>query len=549
MSFYNPHSELDTHEVTNQPPALENYNLYTSDPLLQETVKRESTGSTFENLVYTGAQLGHETCLENGRLANENPPKLKLFDRFGHRIDEVEFHPAYHEMMSQGKGSGLSSIAWEEDAQDGHLHHAALEYMLHQVEAGVCCPLTMTYAGIPVINRSPELRDEWLPKLLSRSYDGRMIPAHLKDGCTMGMAMTEKQGGSDVRANSTKAVKCDDGYLLTGHKWFCSAPMSDAFLTLAYTDAGLSCFFVPRFRPDDSRNSFFVQRLKQKLGNHANASSEIEYRNTWAVLVGEEGRGVATIMDMVHHTRLDTAIAPVSLMRQALVQAIHHARHRSAFQKKLIDQPLMQSVLADLALDLEAGVLTFLHLAHKFDVAAENDDARAYARLAVAVAKFWHNKRCPNFVYECMEALGGAGYVEEGIMPRLYREAPLNSIWEGSGNVICLDILRTFAKEPEAIDLFFHQIAPVLGQNSNLDNCLSDLRDMLGNTASLQANARIIVEKMALSLQASLMLQYAPADIGTQFCETRLGDGRNFVYGAAQIANAESILERIFPEK
>ena len=548
MSFFNPHTELRTHEVTNQPPALENYNLFTADPILQEAVKRESTGSSFENLVYTGSQLGHETCLENGRLANENPPKLKLFDRFGQRIDEVEFHPAYHEMMSVGKGSGLSSLPWEEDSQDGHLHHAALEYMVHQVEAGVCCPLTMTYAGIPVISQAPELRETWLPKLTSRSYDGRMIPAHLKDGCTMGMAMTEKQGGSDVRANSTKAVKGDDGYLLTGHKWFCSAPMSDAFLTLAYTENGLSCFFVPRFRPDDSRNNFFVQRLKNKLGNHANASSEIEYQDTWAVLVGEEGRGVATIMDMVHHTRLDTAIAPISLMRQALAQAVHHARHRSAFQKKLVDQPLMTAVLADLALDLEAGVLTMLHLAHKFDEAVKNEEARTYARLAVAIAKFWHNKRCPNFVYECMEALGGAGYVEEGILPRLYREAPLNSIWEGSGNVICLDILRTLSKEPEALDLFFHQVAPIIGQNGYLDDTLSELRDLLQDTASLQQNARIIVEKMALCLQASLMLQYAPADIGIQFCESRLGEGRNFVYGATPITDAPGIIDRLFPE-
>ncbi|WP_321389769.1 acyl-CoA dehydrogenase family protein [Emcibacter sp.] len=548
MSYFNPHCELSTHEVTNQPPALENYNMFTSDPVLQEAVKRESTGSSFENLVYTGAQLGTEEHLEHGRLANENPPKLKLFDRFGQRIDEVEFHPSYHEMMSIGKGSGLSSVAWEEDTQDGHLHHAALEYMLHQVEAGVCCPLTMTYAGIPIIEQAPELRDEWLPKLISRSYDSRMIPAHLKDGCTMGMAMTEKQGGSDVRANSTKAVKSGDGYLLTGHKWFCSAPMSDSFLTLAYTDAGLSCFFMPRFRPDDSRNNFFIQRLKNKLGNHANASSEIEYQDTWAVLVGEEGRGVATIMDMVHHTRLDTAIAPVSLMRQALAQAVHHARHRSAFQKKLIDQPLMLSVLADLALDLEAGVLTFLHLAHKFDEASHNNEARTYARLAVAVAKFWHNKRCPNFVYECMECLGGAGYVEEGIMPRLYREAPLNSIWEGSGNVICLDILRTLAKEPEALDLFFHQLSPALGQNGDLDLTLEKLRDLIMDAASLERNARIIVEKMALSLQASLMLQYAPADVSAQFCSTRLGDGRNFVYGASQITDAAGILDRLFPQ-
>tara|TARA_B100001939_G_scaffold344556_2_gene359201 strand:- start:586 stop:2280 length:1695 start_codon:yes stop_codon:yes gene_type:complete len=562
MSFYNPITELPTHEVTNQPPPLENYNLFTSDAPLLEAFKRESNNAAQDHLDSVGAELGRAETLDQGRLANEFPPVLKTFNRLGQRIDEVEFHPAYHHMMGLAKEAGMASLPWEKDSKYGHLQHAVIEYMVHQVEAGVCCPQTMTYAGIAALQAqkalTPDLTDFWLPKLISRSYDARMIPADQKTGCTMGMAMTEKQGGSDVRANSTIASPLGKGgpggeYELTGHKWFCSAPMCDAFLTLAYTEQGLkerklSCFLVPRFRPDGSRNNFFIQRLKQKLGNWANASSEIEYHNTWAQMVGEEGRGVPTIIEMVHHTRLDTSIAPVSLMRQALSQAIHYCRHRSVFQKKLIDQPLMQNVLADLAVEAEAGTLLFMHLARKFDDSMADMEARRYARLAVAIAKFWHNKRCPNFVYECMECLGGVGYVEENIMPRLYREAPLNSIWEGSGNVICLDILRTFQKEPVALDQYFAEIRPAQGTNAYFDNTLGELKKLLTDTANAERNARRIVEKMALLLQASLVLRHSPAEVSDLFCAARLSQDRHTVYGALpQAADVQKILDRALP--
>jgi len=542
-----------THEVSNQPPALENYNLFKTDTALSQAFNRyapKAAENAAENHVQKyGALMGLPYTIEQGRLANEHPPIFKPFDRFGERINEVEFHPAYHHMMKTGLENGMAALPWTKDKESAHTVHAALEYLHTQAEPGTCCPLTMTYAVVPALRHQPDIADKWVPKILARQYDPQNIPMTEKKGVTIGMAMTELQGGSDVRANSTTATQVGSGneYELLGHKWFCSAPMCDAFLTLAYTDAGLTCFLVPRWTPDGERNSIQIQRLKEKLGNKSNASSEIEYHNSFAQRIGEDGNGIKTILDMVHHTRLDCAIAPIGLMRQALVQAIHFARHRNVFQKKLVDQPMMQSVLADLALEVEAGTICFMYMAHKFDQAEKDTDAKIFARLGVALAKYWHNKRCPNFIYEAMECMGGAGYVEENILPRLYREAPLNSIWEGSGNVICLDILRTLNKEPRALELYFAELAPAKGSNQYFDRALEDLQESFGQTRDPQLHARATVENMALCMQAALLIQHAPAEISDAFCATRLGGLGGRCYGTLPTnTNLKFIIERCY---
>jgi putative acyl-CoA dehydrogenase len=484
MSTHLPITRLPTHEVTNQPPPLEDYNLFELDAALDEGLKREGAASARERVRTFGGMLGSADVLKQGELANRHPPLLKTFDRFGQRIDEVEFHPAYHDLMRLGIEAGIHSIAWN-DSRGGHVAHAALEYLLVQTEAGVCCPITMTYAAVPALHRQPEIAVQWVPKILANRYDPRSLPIEEKQGLTIGMAMTEKQGGSDVRANTSQATSVGSGrYRLTGHKWFCSAPMCDAFLTLAQAARGLTCFLVPRWQPDGARNPFFIQRLKDKLGNRSNASSEIEYQSTFAWRIGDEGAGVRTIIDMVHHTRLDTAIAAAGLMRQAFVQAAHHACHRSAFGRLLIDQPLMQNVLADMALESEAALLLSLRIARAYDESRGNEDAALFARLVVAIGKYWINKRTPNLVFEAMECLGGAGYVEESMLPRLYREAPLNGIWEGSGNVICLDVLRALQREPRSIDLFFDEVRHV-ATDPRLARALATIKELLGQPDTL----------------------------------------------------------------
>ena len=534
-----PITEFDTHEVTNQPPPLVDYNLFGADSVLRQAVDREGGAWAGPRLEAFGALLGSERVLALGEQANRFPPELRAFDRYGRRIDEVEFHPAYHELMTLGIEHQVHSIAWRAPESGGHVVHGALIYLMMQVEAGVCCPLTMTNAAIPSLRQQPDLAADWEQRILSSDYDPRPLPASEKRGVTIGMAMTEKQGGSDVRANSTRARRlgpCDQGeaFALTGHKWFCSAPMSDAFLTLAYSDDGLSCFFVPRWRPDGSRNPILVQRLKNKLGNHANASSEIEYKDTWACLIGPEGAGVKTIIDMVHHTRLDTAVAAAGLMRQAVVQAVHHAAHRRAFQKHLIEQPLMQSVLADLALECLAATMMVMRVARAYDEAAGNEAAAQFARLAVAVTKYWVNKRLPALVYEAMECLGGAGYVEESILPRLYREAPLNSIWEGSGNVICLDVLRAISRTPATLESYLAELELTKGGDRRLDALVTRIKTRVGDAgrSNPEPRARVLVEELALALQASLLLRHAPRPIAEAFIASRLGDARGQVYGA-----------------
>ena len=545
MTTRSPITQLPTHTVTNQPVPLENYNLFDTDRALVEGVAREGAAWAVEKIRAFGAQMGSAENLQHGELANRYAPVLKTFDRFGQRIDEIEFHPSYHHLMRTGIEAGIHSIAWTNNQRGGHVAHAALEYLLVQTEAGVCCPLTMTYAAAPALRNEPYLAAQWLPKILANHYDARMLPMQEKRGLTIGMAMTEKQGGSDVRANATQARKiADDEYRLTGHKWFCSAPMCDAFLTLAQTSNGLTCFLVPRWQPYGTRNPFFIQRLKEKLGNRSNASAEIEYNNTFAQRIGAEGQGVKTIIEMVHHTRLDTCLAAAGLMRQAFVQAAHHAHHRKAFGKYLIDQPLMQNVLADMALEAEAALLLTLRIARAYDESTENENAALFARVVVAIGKYWNNKRTPNLVYEAMECLGGAGYVEESMLPRLYREAPLNSIWEGSGNVICLDVLRALKREPEALNLLFDEIGDA-AQDKRIAYALGKIKTLLAQPEQLDNQARQLVETFALVLQASLMLKHSPAANSEAFIAARLHRDGGFAYGTLPSGtNFSEILNR-----
>jgi putative acyl-CoA dehydrogenase len=552
MTTPSPITRLPTHDVVNQPPPLENYNLFEQDATLREGLQREGAAWAQERVHAFGAALGAFDVLKDGELANRHAPLLKTFDRFGQRIDEVEFHPAYHRLMQLGLEAGIHSIAWNNNDRGGHVAHTALEYLLVQTEAGVCCPIAMTYAAVPALHRQPEIAAQWVPKILANRYDPQMLPMQQKQGLTIGMAMTEKQGGSDVRANASSAVRVDGNahnheYSLIGHKWFCSAPMCDAFLTLAQAQEGLTCFLVPRWQPDGTRNNFFIQRLKDKLGNRSNASSEIEYQNTFALRIGDEGAGVRTIIEMVHHTRLDTTLAAAGLMRQAFVQAVHHANHRSAFGRRLIDQPLMRNVLADLALEAEAALLLTLRIARAFDESRGDEDAALFARFAVAIGKYWVNKRTPNLVYEAMECLGGAGYVEESMLPRLYREAPLNSIWEGSGNVICLDVLRALLRAPRSIELFFDEVRQVAG-DARIAPVLAEIKQLLAQPEALEAQARRLVESMALVLQASLMARHAPAVDADAFIGARLGPGRGLAYGTLPAGtDCQAILRRAWP--
>ncbi len=553
MDSFRPITQLPTHDVANSVPALEGDNLFTDDQVLREALGREGAAWYADRLTSFGAVLGSAEVRQAGRDANRHTPELKTFDRTGQRIDEVVFHPAYHRMFSLGMEYGVHDVAWSSDRSGGHVAHAAAEYLLSQIEGGVCCPLTMTYAAVPTLRHQPELSDVWEPRMLQSTYDPRMIPAHLKRSATVGMAMTEKQGGSDIRANTTRAVPQDrpgpgEPYRLRGHKWFCSAPMCDAFLTLAHTDDGITCFLVPRWLPDDTRNPFFLQRLKDKLGNRSNASSEVEYDDTWGWMVGEEGRGVRTIIEMVHHTRLDCTVAAAGLGRQALVAAMHHARHRKAFGKRLIEQPLMRNVLADLALEVEASTVLTMRLARAYDEGPANPPEAAFARVAVAAGKYWTNKRLPTLVCEAMECLGGAGYVEDNDLARLYREAPLNGIWEGSGNVICLDVLRAMSREPSSIDRIMAEVTLAKGGNAHLDRAVERLAAELSDHDHLQWRARRLTELLAVTLQASLLVRNSPSYVSDAYCRTRLvGDwGRAFGTLPTDI-DATAILRRSLP--
>ena len=521
----NLHHYAETHDVTNQVPPLSAINLYRDDLPLQEWVKRYQ-GEWADAALNTYGQLAGSSLMQAGFLANENKPVFKSHDRCGHRIDLVEFHPAYHELMAAGIGAGVTSAPWTDPRPGAQVARAATMYLHNQAEAGTSCPMTMTYACVPALRLQPDLAEHWLPKILSRQYDPRNLPVEQKTGATIGMAMTEKQGGTDVRANTTRAYPVGVGgpgqaYELVGHKWFCSAPMCDAFLTLAQTDKGLSCFLLPRHRPDGSRNEFYIQRLKNKLGNWANASSEVEFRGALAWMVGAEGRGVPTIIEMVSLTRFDCMIGSSSLMRQALTQAAHHCAHRMVGTRVLNEQPLMQNVLADLALESEAALALTMRMGKALDSVHDEQEDK-FARLVTAIGKYWICKRAPGMINEAQECLGGTGYVEDSILPRLYREAPVNSIWEGSGNVQCLDVLRALSKEPGVLDVLFAELGDGHG-SAVLKQQIEQLKQQFGDTDEIQHRARQLTEDVAIALQAKLLLEAGNSSVSDAFIASRLG--------------------------
>jgi putative acyl-CoA dehydrogenase len=533
-------------DTSNQPPPLEPCNLFASDTILREAVRREGAGWAEKDLTTLGASLGKPETIKAGFDANRYPPVLHTLDRYGHRIDEVEFHPAWHELMAIALKAGLHSSPWADPKPGAHVARAAGTYMLEQVESGAYCPIAMTYGSVPTLRHAPAIAKEWLPRICARDYDPRFVPAGEKKSALIGMGMTENQGGTDLRTNTTRAEPVGDGsFRLYGHKWFMSAPMCDAFLVLAQSPKGLSCFFMPRWTPDGERNAVHFLRLKDKLGNNSNASSEVEFDGSYAELVGEEGRGIPTIIEMGNYTRLDCAIGSSGLMRQAVVQALHHARHRTVFQKKLIDQPLMENVLADLALESEAAAALTFRLARSYD---EDDGAAlVYRRVVTPAAKFWICKRTPTVTYEAMEVLGGSGYIEESIMPRLYREAPVNSIWEGSGNVMCLDVLRAIARTPNAAEVLRAELDD--GGDGRLRVFTERLQERLqGPDRNDESQTRALTRDLALALQAALLIKHAPAAVADAFCASRL-DGDSAAFGLLpRGVDARAVIERVMTQ-
>jgi putative acyl-CoA dehydrogenase len=533
-------------EVHNQPPPLESYDLLHSDTVLRDAVRREGAPWAEASLGALGATLGKAEFIALGFTANRHPPELKSFDRFGHRLDEIEFHPAWHALLGIALDAGLHSSPWAKPQPGAHVARAAGTYMLTQIESGVYCPIAMTYGSVPTLRQTPSIAKTWLPLVFARRYDPRFMPAREKYSALIGMGMTENQGGSDLRTNVTRAEPAGDGtFRLQGHKWFMSAPMCDAFLVLAQSTKGLSCFLMPRWTPDGLRNAVHINRLKDKLGNKSNASSEVEFDGAYAELVGEEGRGIPTIIEMSNYTRLDCAIGSSGLMRQAVAQAVHHAKHRVAFQKKLVDQPLMTNVLADLALESEAATVLTMRLARAYD---EHDEASiAIRRVVTPAAKFWICKRAPYLALEAMEVLGGSGYIEESVLPRIYREMPVNSIWEGSGNVMCLDVLRAMARIPNAGDVLSREL------DHGGDARLKAFADRLMARLSApergeEAQARVLVRDLVLALQASLLIKHAPPFVADAFCASRLDTKGADAFGLLpRGVDARAIVERAAP--
>jgi putative acyl-CoA dehydrogenase len=541
-----------THEVTNQVPELQDVNLFATDAALHEGVQRDAPWHE-ENLLSLGAELGSAEVLKLGELANRHLPELVTHDRVGKRIDVVEFHPSWHRLLSLLRREALHALPWMEPRPGAHVSRAATYFLHGQVESGCLCPTTMTFAAIPVLQKEPALFAALAPKLYSREHDPRDLPLEQKRSILIGMGMTEKQGGSDVRTNTTVArpVRGEGRgaeYLLTGHKWFFSAPMCDAHMVLARTENGLSCFFMPRWRPDGSKNAVLVQRLKDKLGNRSNSSSEVEFQDAWGVMVGEEGRGIPTIIEMASYTRLDCVIGSAALMRQAFVQAAHHARHRLAFGRPLAEQPLMRNVLSDLALESEAATLLTLRLARSFDD-EKNPAERAWRRIMTPAAKFWICKRTLEFTGECMEVWGGNGYVETGPMARMYREAPVNSIWEGSGNIMCLDVLRAIEREAEGFLQVLEEWQQMSANHAGLREFLVSIRkDLATPPEQREMLARRFVQKLVLAAQANLMQQHAPAPIADAFINSRMDAECGRVYGTlAAPPLQQQILERAWP--
>jgi putative acyl-CoA dehydrogenase len=542
----------DTHEVVNVSRELVEYNAYLQDAALQEAVRREGAAWAHDDLAAFGRLTGSAEYIELGVLANRFGPELETHDRFGNRVDLVRFHPAYHALMKTAIEHGLHASPWSDPGPGAHVARAARTYLHTQVEAGHGCPITMTFAAVPSLRTTPELAALWEPRITARTYDPRNVPDSLKEGLTVGMAMTEKQGGSDVRANTTRAYPVGAegpgcAYELVGHKYFVSAPMCDVFLVLAQAPGGLSCFLLPRWRPDGTKNPLQVLRLKRKMGNVSNASSETELRGALAWMVGDEGRGVRTIIEMVAMTRFDCMVGSASGQRAAVSHALHHCSIRSAFGAVLNRQPLMRNVLADLVLENEGALALTMRIARALDNRAdEHEDL--LVRLCTAVGKYWICKRTPNHAYEAMECIGGSGVMEDSPFPRLFRESPVNAIWEGSGNVQCLDVLRAMHKAPEVVDAFFREAARAKGASPLLDRWVAALRDDLRDPADLEYRARGVVDRMALAIQAALLVQHAPAFVSDAFCASRLADGGHRNYGTLpRGADCAAIIERATP--
>ncbi len=542
-----------THVVENQAPPLGDYDAFATDIALQEALEREGGGWARDALAAFGPVAGGE-AMALGALANQHRPAFRPCDAFGNRIDEVAFHPSYHRLMQLGVEHGVPNFSWRHEGRPGaHVARAALAYLHMQPEQGNNCPLTMTHACVPTLRQQPALAREWLPRILAPRYDGRAVPADAKPGNTIGMGMTEKQGGSDVRSNTTRAAPVGspgpgEAYELVGHKFFFSAPMSDAFLVLAQAAGGLSCFLMPRFLPDGARNAIRIQRLKDKLGDWSNASSEVEFTGALAWLVGEEGRGVAAILEMVALTRQDCMIGSAGIMRQALVRAIHHARGRRAFGRRLVEQALMKNVLADLVLESEAAMALTMRVARAIDASPRDPAEAAFARVATAIGKYHVCKRCPPMVNEAQECLGGSGYIEESILPRLYRQAPVNSIWEGSGNIQCLDLLRALRREPATREALLAELAGVAGESRRLDEEARWIERTLDDDGALESRARLLTERTALALEAAALLRSGRQDVAGLFVATRLDGQRGQCFGTLP-ANApfDALIERAFP--
>jgi len=544
-----------THEVENVPSAFD-YNLFTSDTALVEVCNSFASNAVCDELVSFGAYCGSERAITLGFQANEFKPTLKTHDRFGRRVDEVSYHPAYHELMAASMGAGIHSSHWASSDAGRHVIRSIKSYLITQTEAGHGCPITMTSAAIPTLRKEPSLFAEWAPKILNNAYQPDNIPYTQKSSVTIGMAMTEKQGGSDVRRNTTQAHPISQpgrsqAYELVGHKYFVSAPMSDAFLMLAQTKGGLSCFLVPRWRPDGTKNPIQIQQLKNKMGNVSNASSETELRGALGWLVGEEGRGVATIIEMVSMTRFDCMIGSSAGMRQAVAQSIHHCTNRAAFGAPLVQQPLMKNVLADLALESEAALVLTMRMAKAIEDSEHDPQARMLMRIGTAVGKYWVCKRTPNHAYEAMECIGGMGVMEDTPMPRLFRESPVNAIWEGSGNVQCLDLLRALERTPDTIDALFHELEPVRGQHSLLDDQLDKVKRHLLDKSDMQYRARQVIADIALALQASTLWQFGDSKIAEAFCEARLGEQASpWLYGGLPTnIDVDYVIQRASPKR
>ena len=542
----------DTHDVVNVSRELVDYNAYLQDTALQEAVVREGAGWAQDALTDFGRLTGSADYIELGTLANRNPPELDTHDRFGNRVDLVRFHPAYHALMKTAIERGLHASPWSDPKPGAHVARAAHTYLHTQVEAGHGCPITMTFAVVPSLRATPDLAKLWEPKITARVYDPRNVPDAGKQGLTVGMAMTEKQGGSDVRANTTRAYPIGaqgpgQAYELVGHKYFVSAPMCDAFLALAHAPGGLSCFLMPRWRPDGTKNAMQVLRLKRKMGNVSNASSETELRGALAWMVGEEGRGVRTIIEMVAMTRFDCMVGSSSGQRAAVSQALHHCGIRAAFGKVLNEQPLMRNVLADLVLENEGSLALTMRLARALDH-RDDEHEDLLVRLVTAVGKYWICKRTPNHAYEAMECIGGSGVMEDGPFPRLFRESPVNAIWEGSGNVQCLDVLRAMGRTPAVVDAFFAEVGKAAGANAALDAHVRALRKEFSDVADLEFRARDVVDRMALAIQAALLVQHAPTSVADAFCASRLAGGGHRNYGTLpRGADCAAIIARATP--